>query len=564
MSPIAPLRASRAYEQAGWPMRAAGVVRWLATVTLALATAVVIGWLFHVEPLLRLDARMASIKLVTAVGLAALAGAELLRGRRLRPVLLGLAALIGCVVMLEHTAGVGLGIDQLVIHDWTTPAAFHPGRPAFTTAACLVFLACSGALRDQGRRTLAQLLAAVPLVTSLIAVYGYLYGIDDLHPAGGAATMSTHSAVILIVLACASWLAVPFGIAQWIVFGRDTGARLQRMLLPVAVLLLPLAGWLEDSAAEEGWYSAATGDALMMVFVALVIVVIGYWVGRTALTMDQERDTLLDELHRVNATLEDRVRVRSHQLDRQRTKLSLFEERDRIARDLHDRVIQRIFAAGLQVAGLSRTARKEALRRGEDAGLADGLDVIATELDLAIRELRNSIFELTSIDDHDDLAQVLHDIAARASRILGFMPRVEVSGDSTDLAPELVAQVASVIQEGLSNIARHAYASAAGITVTVSSADVAVRIADDGVGLPDPLPRSSGISNMLNRALTLGGTASWTANDPTGTVFEWRVPNREAAPQPVGLRDGRGYASAKLTPVASSDSDHSPAASTGS
>ena len=564
MTTIAPLRARRAYEQAGWPTRAVGTVRWLAAVALVLATVVILGWLFHVEPLVRFDGRMSSIKLASGVALAALAGGELVHGRRVRPVLLGVAALIGCVAVLEHTADVGLGIDQLVVHDWTTPAQFAPGRPAFTSSVCLVFLAVAGALRDQGRRTLAQLCAAVPLVTSLIAVYGYFYGIDDLHPAGGPTTMSLHTAVILIVLSCACWLAVPFGIAQWVAFGRDTGARLQRMLLPVALLLLPLIGWLEDSAAEAGWYSAATGDALMMVFMVLTVAVIGYRVGRTALSMDQDRDTLLDELHRMNATLEDRVRVRSQQLDRQRTKLSLFEERDRIARDLHDRVIQRIFAAGLQVAGLSRTSRKEALRRGEDAGVADGLDVIATELDLAIRELRNSIFELTSIGDQDDVAQVVHDIASRASRILGFMPRVEVSDGSAELAPDLVAQVASVIQEGLSNIARHAYASAAGIWVTVSETEVSLRITDDGVGLPDPLPRSSGISNMLNRARTLGGEASWTANDPTGTVFEWRVPNVAAAPQPVGLRDGRGYSNVKLTPVASSDNDHSRAASTGS
>jgi signal transduction histidine kinase len=376
--------------------------------------------------------------------------------------------------------------------------------------------------------------------------------------------MSLYAAVILIVVSCGSWLAVPFGVAQWVAFGRDTGASLQRMLVPVAVLLLPFVGWVEVRGARAGWYADPFGHAMLMAFAALVVGVVGYRVGRTALAMDQERDTLLDELHRVNATLEDRVRVRSHQLDRQRTKLSLFEERDRIARDLHDRVIQRIFAAGLQVAGLARTARKEALRRGDDAGVADSLDVVATELDLAIRELRNSIFELTSVDDHDDLAQVVQDIAARASRILGFMPRIEVSGETTDVAPDLVAQVASVIQEGLSNIARHAYAAGAEVAVEVGDGEVCLRITDDGVGLPDPLPRSSGINNMLNRARTLGGAASWTANEPTGTVLLWRVPKKAAAPAPVGLIDGRGYANVKVTPVAASDSSQSSAASTGS
>jgi signal transduction histidine kinase len=139
-----------------------------------------------------------------------------------------------------------------------------------------------------------------------------------------------------------------------------------------------------------------------------------------------------------------------------------------------------------------------------------------------------------------------------------------VSGSTEDLAPDLVAQLASVIQEGLSNIARHAYASGAEVAVTAEDTEIALRITDDGVGLPDPLPRSSGINNLMNRARTLGGAASWTANEPTGTVLEWRVPKVAAAPKPVGLIDGRGYASGKLTPVASSDSAQSPAASTGS
>ena len=56
--------------------------------------------------------------------------------------------------------------------------------------------------------------------------------------------------------------------------------------------------------------------------------------------------------------------------------------------------------------------------------------------------------------------------------------------------------------------------------------DLTVRVTDDGVGLPDPLPRSSGISNLMNRARNLGGTATWTANEPSGTVMTWRVPRR--------------------------------------
>jgi signal transduction histidine kinase len=341
--------------------------------------------------------------------------------------------------------------------------------------------------------------------------------------------MSMLTAVVLVALAFATWLAVPGGVVQWISFGTDTGAALQRMLVPVGVVLLPFAGWLEVQGLHRGWYSATFGAALLMSFAGIVVCAVGYRVAGTALSADRERDTLLDELHRVNAQLEDRVRTRSHQLNRQRTKLALFEERDRIARDLHDRVIQRVFAAGLQVAALGRTTRKEALARGVDPMIADSLDLVATELDLAIRELRNSIFELTSVADHDNVEQVVHDIAARAARILGFMPRVEVGGATAGVRPDLVAQLASVVQEALSNIARHAAASTAEVMLVVDDRDLELRITDDGVGVPDPLPRSSGITNIQNRARALGGTAAWMSAQPRGTVMVWRVPRDEVA-----------------------------------
>src|SRR4051794_15074511 len=125
MSTIAPLRARRAYEQAGWPTRAVGWVRVLAATALGLALLVLLGWILHVEPLVRIDPRVQSMKFSTAIALAALAGGQLARGRRLRPALLGVAALIGSLALLEHTTGLGLGIDQLVVHDWTTPARLH-------------------------------------------------------------------------------------------------------------------------------------------------------------------------------------------------------------------------------------------------------------------------------------------------------------------------------------------------------------------------------------------------------------------------------------------------------
>jgi signal transduction histidine kinase len=501
---------------------------------LAVSSFVALGWYLHVGRMVQIDDDMTSMKLITAVALLALGTGHLVDGRWVRSVCFAVTGVLGALVLVEYVFTVQLGIDELLVDDFTVTPGRIPGRPAEATAICLVLLALAAAATELGFRRAAQWMAAIPLVVGMVAVYGYLYGIDTFYGMGPSSTMSVLTAICLVLASLATWILVPRGVLQWVSFGSDAGAALQRMLMPVAVVLLPFGGWVHLWSERHHWANETLAAALLMAFVAVVVTVAGYLVGRAVLHMDDERDTLLDELHRVNAGLEDRVRGKAQQLNRSKTKIALFEERDRIARDLHDRVIQRIFAAGLQVASISRTAQKEAVRHGDvDSPVPASLDTVARELDLAIRELRNSIFELTSVDDHDNVEQVVRDIAARASRILGFMPRVEVSGGVMDVPVELVAQLASVIQEALSNVARHARAHSAEVVLDAGDEIIEVRVTDDGIGLPDPLPRSSGINNLLNRARKLGGTATWTNREPSGTVRSWRVPRDVDASGPL-------------------------------
>jgi len=552
MSTSALVRSRRAQERVSWPARARSRAQLLAAVVLLFAVAVTLGWVFHVEPLVSPGATRAGTKLNVALAIACLAGTFFVADVRVRRLLRVVPLLYGVAVLVEYALDVDLHIDQLLVSDWTD--ALVPGRPAGATAGCLVLLAVAGQLNELGRPVAAQLLSTLPLTVGTLALYGHLYGVESFQAFRAYSTMTPLASIAVMLLSGATLMVAPKGVVQWMSFGKDPGAALQRLLIPAGVVVLPLGGWLTVQGYRRGLYSSGFGTALLVAFCAVVVVVLAIISGRLALRIDDQREALLEQLGEVNHELEDRVRVRSHQLNRQRTKLVLLEERDRIARDLHDRVIQRIFAAGLQVGGVARTQRKLATRDGADPAVADGLDAIAIELDLAIRELRNSIFQLTSIADHDDVEQVVRDIVSRASRILGFMPRVDVTGQIAGLDADLVAQVASVIQEALSNVARHARADAAQVSVWADHEVLRLTIADDGVGLPDPLPRSSGISNLLDRARQLGGTASWGANDPKGTVVVWEVP-REG-----GARDDYG----NDTPVARSDSSHSAVPSAGS
>lgn len=529
------LRTMRAAVLDEWERRGRARSLVLAVAVAALSVVVVVGWVAGIEELVSPVGRPTSTKFLTAVMALMLAGAiATLRGP-LRDVLAGLAAALALLVLTEWALGRSLGIDELVVDDFLSRS--YPGRPSVLTGVCMLSLSAAVVLVPRGLNRVGATLAVLPAMVATASVFAHLYGAEEIYRAQAAISMALLTAVIVGLLSVAVLMTVPHGVLQWVSYGTDPGAGLLRLIVPIALVGIPVIGWLRVKGQDEGLFDTAVGSSVLMTTVAFGIIAVTYRAARTAQRIDVERESLVDELHQVNQELEERVRVRSVQIERQRTRLALLEERDRIARDLHDRVIQRIFAAGLQVAALGRTARKIEQQYGEDAHLGESLNSVARELDLAIRELRNSIFELTSIADHDDIEQVLHDIATRASRILGFMPRVSVDGDIDELPPDLVAQIASVIQEALSNIARHARAGLVEVALLSTDDELTVRVSDDGVGLPDPLPRSSGISNLMNRARNLGGEATWTANEPRGTVMTWRVPRQRAT-----ILDGLGAA----------------------
>lgn len=514
--------AAESAERRRWAARARTRSVALAGSALAVCALVMAEWIAQSDLLISLASSWNTFKFNSALLASVLASALLVRDLRVQR-LLYLASLIGTTVfVIGYVVERDFGLSELFVDDWTAVQGVAPGRPSGSLALCLAFVAVGGILAMTRHGVLAQACASASIVISLSSGYAYLFGLRDAVSLGTTTVlMPATGVVVVLLLSMALLYAIPGSVAQWVSFGTDTGAQLQRALFPLVLTVVPAMGYLVIRGAENGWFDVRVAVALATALTTLGGLLLAGWVGLGSRRLDTERDALLMEIKSVNAELEDRVRVRSHEVNRQRTKLALLEERDRIARDLHDRVIQRIFAAGLQIGGMSRTVAK----LGEDAGrLPTQLDGVATELDLAIRELRNSIFQLTSIDDHQDLEQVVRDIATRSARILGFMPRIETSGDLTGVRSDLGAHLASAIQEGLSNVARHARASAAEVVLEGRDDEFVVRISDDGIGLPDPLPRSSGISNLMSRARSLGGEATWTPREPSGTVFTWRIP----------------------------------------
>ncbi len=202
---------------------------------------------------------------------------------------------------------------------------------------------------------------------------------------------------------------------------------------------------------------------------------------------------------------------------RERERLAVFEDRDRIARDLHDVVIQRVFATGLQLSAVVRSVDGEAAGRISSA---------IAELDRTMDDVRRAIFSLkTQTGDGPGLSEQIVDIAARTTDWLGVAPDVRLEGPVDLGVPESVrAHLIAALRETLSNIARHARATRIGVLVRVTHDRVLIEVRDNGCG-PGGGSRTSGLANLRRRAADLRGQMEYGPGlDGTGTTVTWWVP----------------------------------------
>jgi PAS domain S-box-containing protein len=199
--------------------------------------------------------------------------------------------------------------------------------------------------------------------------------------------------------------------------------------------------------------------------------------------------------------------------------LAVVADRERIARDLHDHVIQRLFAVGM---GLQAAANHIPEARTRER-IAESVE----ELDATIREVRSAIFSLelraTSKVEASTRSRIL-DVTSQAAKSLGFQPRLQFEGPLDTRVPEaLVPDLLAVVREALSNVARHAGATVAEVRVEAESDELVVSVTDDGAGIGTST-RSSGLANLRVRAGAHGGTLHVGPNGDRGTRLVWRVP----------------------------------------
>ena len=205
--------------------------------------------------------------------------------------------------------------------------------------------------------------------------------------------------------------------------------------------------------------------------------------------------------------------------NRTQRQLDVFADRDRIARDLHDHVIQRLFATGLQL--------QSTLRRSADPTVQRRIQQSVEELDETVQQIRSAIFDLHTAGDETDggLRRRLLDTAAEAAAGSGLSPSVRLVGAvDTLVPPEVGVHALAVVREAVSNAVRHSDATA--VTVTVEAGDdLLIDVVDDGIGI-DPSAARSGLRNLQERAQQCGGELTVHREPHCGTRLSWRVPVR--------------------------------------
>jgi signal transduction histidine kinase len=201
-----------------------------------------------------------------------------------------------------------------------------------------------------------------------------------------------------------------------------------------------------------------------------------------------------------------------------RRRLAVFEDRDRIARDLHDLVIQRLFAIGLGLEGLGPMLSKEAGARVEG---------FVRQLDETIREVRRTIFSLQEEPDgRASLRTEMLRCVQEATAVLGFEPRVSFEGPLDSLVPDVVRpDLLATLREALSNAARHSGAQRVSVEVRVDreGGGLSLTVSDNGAGPPPGRIRSSGLGNLADRARRWRGTMSFDPAPGGGAVMRWTV-----------------------------------------
>ena len=320
------------------------------------------------------------------------------------------------------------------------------------------------------------------------------------------------------------------GLSEFITVGIDETARRAIGELPkghgILGLLIadPRPLRLPDLNEHPDSFGFPPNHPPMTSFLGVPVTVRGEVFGNLYLTDKQSAEvfTDVDEELTVALAAAAGIAIENARLHARVRELALLEDRERIAMDLHDTVIQQLFATGMSLQATSRLSGDPEVQ----ARIQQSVD----DLDVTIRQIRSSIFALAAgsrAPSSDVRGRVLA-VVAELRDALGFAPRVGLTGTiETSVSPSLAEELLVSLREVVSNVARHAHATIAVIEIAVDGGQLVLRVTDNGIGPTDGVAhvgRGNGVPNLEKRARRLGGFFHMGPGESGGTIVEWCVP----------------------------------------
>jgi len=286
------------------------------------------------------------------------------------------------------------------------------------------------------------------------------------------------------------------------------------------LIVEPKAIRLPDIVDHDESYGFPAGHPPMQSFLGVPVYVHGEVFGNLYLTDKTTSEVFTDvdeELVSALATAAG-IAIDNARLHARVGEMVVLEDRERIARDLHDTVIQRLFATGLTLQGAARLAQRPEV--------TDRINQAVEDIDITVKQIRTAIFELeTRRAPGRSVRRDVLDLATELAPTLGFEPTVRFDGPiDAAITPEIAEQLLPTLREALTNVAKHASASRADVLLTVTDR-VSLEVIDDGrTSTPKATATGHGLRNMEHRAGIAGGTLSLRHEAGQGTILRWEVP----------------------------------------
>ena len=212
------------------------------------------------------------------------------------------------------------------------------------------------------------------------------------------------------------------------------------------------------------------------------------------------------------------IAIENARLHESTKEAAVHDDRERLAGDLHDRVIQRIFAAGLTLQGIAGATREQ--------GEAERLAGVIASLDDTIKEIRSTIFELSLLGSESGVRTQVTKLVHELADIVGIPVRLAFEGPvDVEISDEVTQHLLAALREAVTNVGRHAEASEASVVLSVEGSLCRLQVSDDGRGIggTDTLGGGHGLTNLRRRAEKLHGHLDVTGNASGGTTVDWQV-----------------------------------------